>query len=146
MKLRRRTMKNKYSSTYKIWVYPSKDTREVINGIINRIGWMIGDSGFLENCDSWVAVTEWTAQNIGISENIPIYFKYWIIVLIEEYLCSQIAKSNERISVSLSTDTGQNLIIIVEHEDFKEQIMFVHNVRENYKSRVIDFEKENEDD
>jgi hypothetical protein len=139
-------MKHNYTRKYSIWVYPEKDIRKVINSIINRTVWMIENSGFLEECDSWVAVCEYNAQKIGIQENIPIYYKYWIIVLIEEYLCSQIAKSNECINVSIASDAGQNLIITVKHEDFKEKLMFVKTTRELYKSRVIDFEKGNEDD
>lgn len=139
-------MKRNYSSKYQIWADPRKDISKLIIEIINRTAWMIEDSELFEDCDSWVAVTEWTAQYIGISENISIYYKYWIIVLFEETLCSQIEKSEERISVSLATDHGQNLVITVKHEDFKEELVFVQKMNEYYKSRVVDFEKENEDD
>jgi hypothetical protein len=140
-------MKNKYTCKYTIWVYPDKDIRKVISDIINRTVWMIDDSDFLEECDSWIAAGEFTAQKIGISENISTYYKYWIIVLFEEYLCSQIEKSNERIKVSIASDSGQDIVITVSHEDFKEKLMFLQEVKEYYKSRVIDFEKDdNEDD
>jgi hypothetical protein len=141
-------MKNEYTRKYTVWVYPQKEIRNVIKDVFDRTVWTLKDYGFVEECDNWVAVDDLIAQKIGVRDNIPTYYKYWIIVMFEEYIYSQIVNSNidERIKVSIASNAGQKVVITVSHKDFKEKLMFVHSENESYKSRVIDFEKGNEDD